>query len=198
MPEMIRSWVAVLVFALAAPSAIAATASPSTDSRDDALATVMAGEFALQAGQLPEAARWYLDAAKRGDDAGLAERATRIALLAKDDARAAEAIRLWRARSPRTLALRGAEATLALRQGQGQIARRELAALMKESDDLGWRYALTALGSDGKDPTLAPRLLRELVDEGAIPDLDHDTYLANLADMIVGGLEADSGPALRA
>ena len=170
MPEMIRSWVAVLVFALAAPSAIAATASPSTDTRDDALATVMAGEFALQAGQLPEAARWYLDAAKRGDDAGLAERATRIALLAKDDARAAEAIKLWRARSPRTLALRGAEATLALRQGQGQIARRELAALMKESDDLGWRYALTALGSGGKDPTLAPRLLRELVDEGAIPD----------------------------
>ncbi|MBA3930768.1 MAG: hypothetical protein C0521_14380 [Xanthomonas sp.] len=130
----------------------------------------MAGEFALQAGQLPDAARWYLDAAKRDDDAGLAERATRIALLSKDDARAAEALKLWRARSPRTLALRGAEATLAMRQGQARVARRELAALMKESGDLGWRYALTALGSGGKDPALAPRLLRELVDEGAIPD----------------------------
>jgi AcrR family transcriptional regulator len=35
------------------------------------------------------------------------------------------------------------------------------------------------------------------LDQGATPDLDHDTYLANLADMIVGGLEADSGPVLR-
>lgn len=109
---------------------------------------------------MPEAARWYLDAARRDDDAGLAERATRIALLAKDDARAADALKLWRARSPRTLALRGAEATLAMRQGQSRVARRELAALMKETDDLGWRYALTALGSGSKDPALAPRLLR--------------------------------------
>lgn len=170
MPEMIRSWVAALVLAAAIPSAGAATAPKPTDTKDDALATVMAGEFALQAGQLPDAARWYLDAAKRGDDAGLAERATRIALLSKDDARAAEALGLWRARSPRTLALRGAEATLAMRQGQARVARRELAALMKDADDLGWRYALTALGSGGKDPALAPRLLKELVDERAIPD----------------------------
>ena len=35
------------------------------------------------------------------------------------------------------------------------------------------------------------------LDQGATPDLDHDMYLANLADMIVGGLEADSGPVLR-
>lgn len=170
MPEMIRTWAAVLVLAAATPSAVAAPAASPATARDDALTTVMAGEFALQAGQLPDAARWYLDAAKRGDDAGLAERATRIALLAKDDARAAEAIKLWRARSPRTLALRGAEATLAMRQGQARVARRELAALMKDPDDLGWRHALTALGSGGKDPALAPRLLRELVDDGAIPN----------------------------
>jgi len=169
MPEMIRSWLAVLVLAAAVPAA-AAAATSAAGQKDDVLTTVMAGEFALQAGQLPEAARWYLDAAKRGDDAGLAERATRIALLAKDDARAAEALELWRSRSPKTLALRGAEATLAMRKGQARVARRELAALMKESDDLGWRYALTALGGGGKDPALAPRLLRELVDDGAIPD----------------------------
>lgn len=170
MPEMIRSWFALLVLAAAIPSAAAATKTSPAAPQDNALATVMAGEFALQAGQLPEAARWYLDAARRDDDAGLAERATRIALLAKDDARAADALKLWRARSPRTLALRGAEATLAMRQGQSRVARRELAALMKETDDLGWRYALTALGSGSKDPALAPRLLRELVDDGAIPD----------------------------
>ena len=120
MPEMIRTGIAALVLAVAMPSANAAPAAPPGTARDDALTTVMAGEFALQAGQLPDAARWYLDAAKRGDDAGLAERATRIALLAKDDARAAEALKLWKARSPRTLALRGAEATLAMRQSGGR------------------------------------------------------------------------------
>ena len=195
MPEMIRSWLAVLVLAAAVPAA-AAAATSAAGQKDDVLTTVMAGEFALQAGQLPEAARWYLDAAKRGDDAGLAERATRIALLAKDDARAAEALELWRSRSPKTLALRGAEATLALRKGQARVARRELAALMKESDDLGWRYALTALGGGGKDPALAPRLLRELVDDGAIPDklqpwlaftgLAQQLDQASLAERMVG------------
>jgi len=170
MPEMIRTLFVALAMVAAIPSAMAASSIPPDHRQDDALTTVMAGEFALQAGQLPDAARWYLDAAGEQDDAGLAERATRIALLAKDDARAAEAIKLWRARSPRTLALRGAEATLALRQGQRRVARRELAGLMKDPDELGWRYALTALASGGKDPELPARLLRDLLDDGAMPD----------------------------
>ncbi|SDQ44811.1 hypothetical protein SAMN05428982_1151 [Pseudoxanthomonas sp. CF385] len=169
MPEMIRTTLAALVLGALAPLAMAAPSTTRAERKDDALTTVMAGEFALQAGQLPDAARWYLEAARDDDDAGLAERATRIALLAKDDARAAEALKLWRARSPRTLALRGAEATLALRQGQARAARRELASLMREPEELGWRHALTALASGGKDPQLAARLLRELVDDGAIP-----------------------------
>ena len=77
----------------------------------------MAGEFALQAGQLPEASRWYLQAARAEDDAGLAERATRIAMLANEDAHATEALKLWRQRAPESLAMRGAEAALALRKG---------------------------------------------------------------------------------
>jgi len=171
MPEMIRTLLAALALAAAASPASAAPTAPPGGERDDALTTVMAGEFALQAGQLPDAARWYLDAARRDDDdAGLAERATRIALLAKDDVRAAEAIKLWRARSPRTLALRGAEATLALRRGQARAARRELAGLMQDPDELGWRYALSALAGGSKEPALPARLLRDLVDDGAIPD----------------------------
>ncbi|TQM06966.1 tetratricopeptide repeat protein [Pseudoxanthomonas sp. 3HH-4] len=171
MPEMIRTLFAALAMAAAMPSALAASSTSPGHRQDDALTTVMAGEFALQAGQLPDAARWYLDAAReQDDDAGLAERATRIALLAKDDVRAGEAIKLWRERSPRTLALRGAEATLALRKGQRRVARRELAGLMKDPDELGWRYALTALASGGKDPELPARLLRDLLDDGAMPE----------------------------
>ena len=130
----------------------------------------MAGEFALQAGQLDEASRWYLDAARSTDDAGLAERATRIALLANNDARAAQGLALWRARAPDSLAVHAAEATLALRRNEARVARRELEFLLADQGDIGWRHALAALGSGGKDPKLAGTLLGELVDDHAIPD----------------------------
>ena len=130
----------------------------------------MAGEFALQAGDLNNAARWYLEAAKSTDDPGLAERATRIALLANDDARAAEGLKLWRARTPDSLAMHAAQATLALRRNDARLARKELGILLADKGDIGWRHALAALGSGGKDPALAARLLGELVDDRAIPD----------------------------
>ena len=78
---MIRITVVTLLFLAIARPALAA---PPVQGKD-VLTPVMAGEFALQAGQLPEASRWYLQAARAEDDAGLAERATRIALLADED-----------------------------------------------------------------------------------------------------------------
>ena len=166
MPVLIRIALAVLISqALFAP---VLTAAPAVKA-DDALTPVMAGEFALQAGQLDEAARWYLQAAQAGDDAGLAERATRIALLANDDDRAAQGLKLWRQRAPQSMAMRGAEAALALRKGDTVVARRELDALLRDKEDMGWRYALTVLGSGGRDPALSATLLGELVDTGAIP-----------------------------
>lgn len=166
MPAMMR-----LVFAIALCVAFSAPAQAARKpaAQEPPLQAVMAGEFALQAGQLSEASRWYLQAARDSDDAGLAERATRIALLSNEDASAAEALKLWRARAPKSLAMRGAEATLAIRRSDARAARRELSALMADPDEMGWRYALTALGSGGKDPELSARLLGELVDDGAIP-----------------------------
>lgn len=166
MPAMIRIFA---IFLLLAPlSAWAKGQEP--EEKDDALTAVLAGEFAYQAGQLPEAARWYLQAAREGDDAGLAERATRIALLAGDDTGAAQALRLWRARAPESLAMGAAEATLALRRDASRVALRELRALLAAPEGQGWRYALRALASGGKDPALSARLLGRLMDEGAIPD----------------------------
>ncbi|HEY5972485.1 MAG TPA: hypothetical protein VIT22_11070 [Pseudoxanthomonas sp.] len=163
---MIRTAAAALLFLAAQTPVLAASAATS----NDPLTPVMAGEFALQAGQLPEASRWYLQAAKTTPDAGLAERATRIALLANDDARATEALELWRNRAPQSLAMRAAEAALALRKGDAKEARRELDALLRDKQDMGWRYALTVLGSGGRDPKLSAKLLGELVDVGAIPE----------------------------
>ena len=166
MPVMLRYRVAaVLVSAML----LAVAPAPAQAMQDDALEAVMAGEFALQAGKLPDAARWYLQAAQaEKTDAGLAERATRIALLANDAKGAEQGLKLWRQRAPRSLAMRAAEATLALRQDRAGVARRELASLMREPGDLGWRHALLALG-DGRNPELSARLLRTLLDDDAVP-----------------------------
>ncbi len=154
---------------------------PVTPPTADPLPPAMAAEYALQAGKLDDAARWYLEAAKAADgDAVLAERATRIALLAKNDANAAEALALWRARTGRSLAMRGAEATLALRRKDERAAYRELQALMRDTGDIkkrddkkdgdnvrdqdGWRYALVALDAGSGDPKLTGQLLGRLID----------------------------------
>src|SRR5690606_32668805 len=140
--------------------------------REDVLGATMAGEFALQAGRLDEAAGWYLDAARAaGDaDAGLAERATRIALLGKDDRTAAAALDLWRERAPASVAMRAAEATLALRHGRSRRALRHLRALMEDPDPAGWRHALSVIATGPREPAAAGRVMRRLFDEGAVPD----------------------------
>ncbi len=135
------------------------------------LSSTLAGEFALQAGKLDDAARWYLEAARSAEgDAGLAERATRLALLANDDAGAASAIALWRQRAPQALPLHAAEATLSLRHHDAAAALGQLEALLRGKDPNGWRYALSALGSGSKDPQLTSQLLSQLVDAKAIPN----------------------------
>lgn len=149
----------------------AAIAKPPPAAASDTMIATMAGEFALQAGRLDEAAGWYLQAARAAEgDTGLAERATRIALLANDNARTAQALALWRARAPRSLAMRAAQATLSLRRHKTRAARRELEALLRDADENGWRYAFAALGSGAKDPRLAATLLGQLLDANAIPN----------------------------
>ena len=194
MPALIRITAAALLALL--PSVVA-VAAPPREPEPGVLSPVMAGEFALQAGQLQDAARWYLQAARAEDDPGLAERATRIALLANDDTGAAEALALWRQRAPQSLAMRSADAALALRKGDAATARTQLDALMRDDKPAGWRHALTVLGRGGRDPELSAKLLGELVDADAIPDqlqawlafggLAQSLGQAPLAERIVAG-----------
>ena len=136
----------------------------------DPLEASLAGEFALQSGHLPEAARHYLDAAKAVQDPVLAERATRIALLADQDALAGQALQLWYALAPgRSQSERMVATSLALRAGQKRQAQRELAALMAEPK--GWRAGLTALtGAVGKQPALVVTMLNDIIRQGSLPN----------------------------
>ncbi|MGH8031540.1 MAG: hypothetical protein ACREO8_04050, partial [Luteimonas sp.] len=96
----LRLLVPLLLCAALAGAAVAATGpsaiAPAKTAPADTLTATLAGEYALQAGRLDAAADWYLQAAQSADgDAGLAERATRIGLLANDTARSAQALALW-------------------------------------------------------------------------------------------------------
>ena len=158
----------ILLLALAAP--LLAATPPKTVAPDPLEASI-AGEFALQAGQLPDAAGQYLQAARSANDPVLAERATRIALLANEDRLARQAYDLWQVLAPQQSASRQAvSATLLLRAGERRPARRELQALLRGGDD-GWKHVLSALiGAVGKQPKLVVAVLEDLVDDGAIPN----------------------------
>ena len=150
---------------------LAHAGKPPPPTLEDPLQASMAGEFALQSGQLSEAARQYLQAARSADDPVLAERATRIALLANEDALARQCFDLWQALAPQSNASRQAvAATLDLRAGKRRAARRELKGLMTSSDD-GWKQVLAALiGAVGKQPKLVVDVLGDLVDDRGMPN----------------------------
>lgn len=170
MPVFLRV-LCVLLLSTWAATAAARPPAPSQGTADTSLEPVLAGEFALQAGELEEATRWYLQAARQTpDDAGLAERAARIAMLADDDASAAKALVLWRQRAPQSLAMRSTEATLALRKGERRQARKQLESLLRDPDPRGWRFALVALAGASREPDAVAQVLGSLVSAGAIPN----------------------------
>ena len=157
-------WVAV-------PGAVVhAAEEPAADPMSLALEPLLAAEFAVQSGRLDDAARWYLQAAQVGGDVALAERATRIALLAKDNRRAAEALQLWRRQGGEGVDLHAAEATLALRRDDATAAHQYLLQLLQAPGDDGWQQALAVIAGGARDPEQAAVALRLLVESGRIPD----------------------------
>ena len=170
MPQRLRPSL-ILSVALMAFMGIAHAGKPLPAKPADPLQASIAGEFALQSGQLGEAARQYLQAARSASDPVLAERATRIALLANDDALARDAFNLWQSMSPKASASQQAiAATLDLRAGKRRAARNELKGLLAGGDD-GWKQVLAALiGAVGKQPKLVVDVLGDLVGDSAMPN----------------------------
>ncbi len=169
-PQLLSRSLLLLVALAIGGGAAAATRPAVAPPRVDPLEASLAGEFALQGGKLPDAARAYLAAARAARDPVLAARATRIALLADEDALARDAWAVWHALAPVATPEQQMVATsLALRGGHKRLARRELQALLAGTG--GWQASLAALlGAVGKQPVLVGDMLGELIDAGALPD----------------------------
>ena len=167
--RLFMSAVLLLLASVSPASAAPAAKAPAADPVIETLEPLMAAEFALQSGRLEEASRWYLQAALAADDEALTERATRIALLSRDDESAARLLELWRSQGGTSVNFLGAEASLALRRGEERKAQRFLIRLLGMPDDEGWRQVLGVMIAGARDPAQSARVLGALVRGDSIP-----------------------------
>ncbi|GAB2491671.1 tetratricopeptide repeat protein [Arenimonas alkanexedens] len=149
----------LLALAFGAPAA----ADPSPPIGD-----VLAGEFALQHGDLPAAARHFQTASAASSDPAVAERATQVAWVAGEVVLARRALARWRQLAPEAAGMHGAGLRLALVQGdqeEAMDAARELLAL----GDPGFEMLQVALAESRDDAAVIARaVVRALFEEEAL------------------------------
>jgi tetratricopeptide (TPR) repeat protein len=110
----------------------------------DLMYEVLLGEIAGQRGRLDVAVPAYLRAARVSDDARVAERATRVAVYARDEAAAVTAAKRWIELEPDSLEARQALATLFIRGGQVDRAVAALEEVMALAPDKGSALGMIA------------------------------------------------------
>lgn len=103
-------------------------AQPSPDS--EAVFQILSGELAGQGGQYDEALDHYLKATRLTRHPKVAERATQIALFAKDPAKALEAASIWSQSDPGNASPKRIAAILNLKQGNIETGVTQLRALL--------------------------------------------------------------------
>ena len=155
----------------------------SEDVTDNALGPTLEGEFAFQYGDYPGAAERYLRAARLSMDPALAQRATEIALLTHQDARAALALQRWRELSPHSSDVASVGAVLALRQGNSDQARDAFLAMLAGGGD-GWKNVIRSLAA-AVDAPAAIVVAGDLLERGNwLPDIRAWLAFAGLAQRL--------------
>ncbi len=96
--------------------------SEGADPQADLMFELLAGEMAGQLGAMEDSVEHYLRAAQGSSDPRVAERATRIALYAKDDSRALAAAERWVALSPESVDAHQVVGVLYVRNGDVERA----------------------------------------------------------------------------
>lgn len=124
-----------------------------TEISPEVLYLLMTAEIAGQRNQYGIALEGYLQAAKKVDDARIAERAAKIGLFLKDTKKTDEAVSLWLKQDSSNLTARKIAALSALK-GNDELRAAEHLNKMLEDDPAGFESTLLeltqALGKDGK------------------------------------------------
>lgn len=168
-----RAW--LLALACSAGPAMAATAPD-----DDVLGHALQAEFALQAGELPQAAAGYAAAAAHSQRIDLIERAATVALYAKDYASAEQVGQRWLAVDPGAVGARRTLAWAAMARGQGEAAQAQLLAMLGEGTVEAQRAVAQVLvaAESRKD---SPAVLKQLADAGALVEIENGPHWSAVA-----------------
>lgn len=135
----------------------------------DLLYEVLVGEMAGQRGRLDMAVSSYLDAARTSKDPKVAERATRVAMYARDEKAALTAAQRWIELDPNNLAAHQALATLYLHKGDLDRALQQLEqalALTGGETDQGFALVVNWLSHE-PNQAAALELMGRLADRHA-------------------------------
>ena len=162
--------------------------------RADVLYRLLVGELASHRGDLLLALENYLVVARETRDAGVAARATKLAIFAHADESALEAAYLWTDADPSSVEGRQVLASLLIRAGDVDGAAEHLDEIVKavsEPPGAGFHHAVEILGAE-KDPQAAAAVMRRLV--GGHED-DAEAQLA-LARLLVRTGNADEAAAV--
>jgi tetratricopeptide (TPR) repeat protein len=122
----------------------------------DPMFKVLSAEFAGQREQMPYAVTQYAALAASTRDPAVAERATRIALFAEDDAAALAAAKRWVLLAPTNLDARQLAATLHVRAGEVEPAVTHLEYFLahdRSPDDVKLRTVASLLGREEEKAT---------------------------------------------
>jgi len=142
------------------------TLTPDDASNGGALYKLLVGELASHRGDMLLALENYLEVAKETRDAGVAERATKLAMFAHAEERALEAARLWTDTDPASTEGRQVLASLLIQTGEIDEAVEHLAGIvemMSEPTGAGYHRVVEILGAEQDTEaavTVMQRLLR--------------------------------------
>lgn len=133
--------------------ALAPRASHNTVIDEEVLYLLMAAELAGQRNQYDLALDAYLQAAKRVDDARIAERAVKIGMFLKDERRTREALEIWMSKDPDNLPAKKFAVLMAIKKLDRKAAVENLDAIFREDPagfEGGMLEMIKALEKEGR------------------------------------------------
>jgi len=150
---------------------------------------LLTAEIAGQRGHIQLAVKEYLAAAKASQDPVIAERATRIAVYARDDAAAREAAELWSRLQPHSMEAHEVAAAMYVREGKIAQAHEQLEKVIADSKrgDHNTFMLITALLSKEKDKKVAMEVMQQVV--ASRQDNPEALYAYAQLALLVGDLE---------
>ncbi len=148
-----------------APQAVTPPAAPSQDLSGELLYYLLSAEIAGQRGRLDVAVPFYLKAAQLSRDPDIVERATRVAVYARDENSALAAAQLWVELQPENLEAHQVTAALLMRKGEVDAALPHLEQVLSTDGQNGHNsyMLITSLLSKEKDKQAAMEAMEKLL-----------------------------------